>query len=1608
MSAPSPPTATQPPADTAAPPPKRRRRWIWRGLGALVAGTLGLGGAGVVYLRTPAGNELIRTQTQSFVTGLMGEGKLTIGQLSTDLFTRVELGAVALTDGAGREVIAIDAVRAEVGLWPLLKRRAILVNSLDVNGARVDLQVDESGALDLSRMFPSDPDAPDEPWGGLPVELILGRVSVRDVSVVYDDGETRYEVAPINLDLAGNAVHKRFQLTELQVSAELVEPAAGPLTLAGRLIWDDGDLDLSALQLTVAGSSVALSGEADALFEETPSLNLTVNATRLDLDALEALTGDLGLSGALGASLTVEGPLDSLGVKGGIQAPVGEAVVDLVLNVKDGRLPWSGVVTTTGLDVGSFVDAVTETTVLTAEVRGAGAGLSWPDDLTAEATVSLADAVAWGYAVPQAQATVSLKDGRATLTGVRYATDWGVATGRGWIGETNLDLDLNLNVWRLSGLEELDVTDLVGDARGSGRLRVDWGGEDAEVDFDGALQGRALAYADDVELGAWSSPDVVVRYDGSGTHVEGTLDAEAVSSTGMDVALLSGPYIVDVAPDGAVDVAVEAHGEGLVYDVLTVDLVDGLVELRYAEERLELTGTFGIQGAAYPPVSGEEGTMALGISGDALTIDLRLRDGDVPAVIAVGGGDLVTDVWAFEQIYLGDLGGVAWTSTQPVRFTLTEGGVKDADLAMQSDAGVVRATGQLGTSGPLDGVIHAEGLSLAWAATLAPESLAGWTGLLDLDVILKGDAAAPTMLLGGSVKELGVPGQVDRVNARFDAKTEGDAVRLTAQLADREGALVTLAGVLPVKLDLASPALSPEGATEGRITLLPASLVRLARAFPALGELPEGRGSAELSWRGTPLAPVTELRAGLHVPTGETKEWLRLDLNVNQDGDSLTTRAEVYERGQRRVELDGEAQAAVGAFTRALFADGPEVNTDDLDSMLSSFSARVVPVRVPMEALSLFVELPDDLRGFLSGGLVISGRPSSPNVEGALLLIEGELGELEISPAIMSLSPVEGGYSLLVTAGFIDPTLPPEEGATDVTLAGFVPFVLDAASGFDMDAQLAREGLDLTVSGAGLPVAALRALDPAILRGRGAFQVNGSIKGSLTAPAPDVTLSLDGASLVYRDLKLDVQELRLDAQLTAEALTIHELRARISPADDGATGAASAILAAGDRPATEGCAAGLTRPDPTTSAPRKSPVPPKAPLSPGELYAKGTVQLDALSPGEVDLQVCGNKVWVSATRDERIQVTTDLGLTGPYPDLRLRGSLRSDTMSMRFEESDFFETGALQLDPALVVVRGLTDDAEDEVVTVSVSAAPGGGVAADADPTAQSGVPELVGEGVIAAAVTTVAPTAEPSFYELWDIQLNVDLNRQAFLDVTLPMLDAYDALGLSTITLQNSQLDGVLDVRMFGDEIDATGEVTILRGEVLMMNKSFGLQDGLIVFSGQPIDNPNLEIVAVHQTQSHGDISVNVSQSAEAPVISFTSDEGYSITSILSILLTGQSVEDLGTTGAGAMQQIGTFLSSQAGGVLSSKASSASKTSLIDSLSFGSLEDQLLSDIKVGTSVGDRGFLELQWNLGAAAEENGGSQTEISFEYAFTRRLEGEIHIGNDRSADLYYTIRF
>ena len=59
---------------------------------------------GAWWLRTPEGNAWLGEQVSSRVTATMGEGALEIGGVQTNVFDRVVLKDVVLTDGSGRRV----------------------------------------------------------------------------------------------------------------------------------------------------------------------------------------------------------------------------------------------------------------------------------------------------------------------------------------------------------------------------------------------------------------------------------------------------------------------------------------------------------------------------------------------------------------------------------------------------------------------------------------------------------------------------------------------------------------------------------------------------------------------------------------------------------------------------------------------------------------------------------------------------------------------------------------------------------------------------------------------------------------------------------------------------------------------------------------------------------------------------------------------------------------------------------------------------------------------------------------------------------------------------------------------------------------------------------------------------------------------------------------------------------------------------------------------------------------------------------------------------------------------------------------------------------------
>lgn len=1528
-----------------------RRRLGFAALG-LVAALGGGGGLGYGWLRTPAGQEALRGLVESQVNGILGEGQLTLGGLDTDLLRGATLREVQLVDGTGRSVVSLRRVEARWELRELLLRRRVTVRTLAVEGAGVDLRADADGVLDLSRMFPSEEDA--GPSAGLPVDLRLESVALDLDAVGFASGGLELGLAGLRVRGAARVVGQRVEVRDLQVDARWTSPDAGALTLGGGVVWDGRDLELHALRLGVAGARVGLEGRIVEPAEDQPQLSVALRAEGVDLDRVEVLVGELGLRGVWDLEGRVDGPLSALALSAELNGAAGAAQVEGVVDLHAERLRWEATLRSEGLDVHALVDAVTEPTRLEGTLSAQGEGVSWPDDLVLRGTVSLEDSLAWGYRLPGLEGLVRVESGRATVTGLRYQTDWGAATGEGWVGEHGLDLDLDARVWRASGLAEFGAAGLEGDARARGRLQVDWSGEHTQVDFDGSLWGGALAYEDLVAWGPWRGTGVVLAYDGSGTRVEGALEAEAVRSSGVELAWVSGPFTVAVDPEGGVEYGADVQAQGTTYDSAWVGAIEGRVDGRApAEGPSGVVVSAGVMDAAWQGYQAEQGTVGVRLEGDALALDVDLSREGEPVLGLEGGGDLASGVWVVDRLLLGAVSGVDWHNQGPLRFTLAEGGVQDAELRLRSPAGTLRLEGDLGLEGALDAQVQVERLSLAWLGGVMPEVMGGWVGSLDAEGRIGGTAQDVQLELSASALGLSVPGQVWGLNVRAQAWTQAGVLRLRGRVDDADGHLLALRAALPVRNNLEQPGLDPRGELDAELVLQPVSFARLTRALPATGELPDGDLAAQLRARGSPLEPTVALRLGLETPIGERAEWVRLDLDVESQGAEVLVHGVGAQRGAPRLELTGTLETTLPAVLRWALEGGSEPPMAALSDLVPRLSLNVNPLRLPLSSLRAFVDLPQDLEGNLRGGLNFSGRPEAPVVAGALLITEGRLGELGVNPGVLSVVPVEGGYQVGADLGFPDPRAP--DRLTGLSLAGHIPF--NAALPEGLDAELAREGLALELRGAGVPLEVLALFDRAVTDSKGELRLSGDIRGSLSAPRPELRAEVQGGAFTYRDLNVAFEDLQLRADIQGDRLTLERLRVKTRPTSTGLLdldALALEGLTTAERQREEGCARGEGGFDALA----------RSPLGAGELYMEGRSRLEGFGLADLELRLCGQRAWVSATRDMTLQMSPQLSLAGDWPELAVRGDVRTDELRLTLRESDFFGSDSLSLDPALHVARS-------------------------------------------EHAVAEARQALEQPFYHPWDIRVDIDLNRQLFLNVTLPMLDAYDALGLSTVQITDAQVDGQLALHMEGDTLDATGDLETLRGAVVVFNEDFELASGQLSFAGQEVTNPVLDILAVRDSGAYGDIAVRITQTAENPDLEFSAEGSYTLTDIMSILMLGRPTSELSDANSGALNSIMAFVTSQATGALLQKTGTGGG-SLLDTVSFDTVQ-QGLPSVTVGSAVGDQGFLELTLNFRADEDE---PDVEANLEWSFSRRLEGALYLGvgdvRTYSADLYYTRRF
>lgn len=1244
--------------------PRRARRL------ALLALLLPVGGGGALLgvwgaLRTAAGQEWMRARVEGAATAALRGGAVRVGRLETDLWSRLRLDGLRLEGPAGAALVEIAALELQIDPRAVLDGE-LRVPALAARGVRADLHQDATGAWDIAALLPASAPAAEAetgPWAGLPVP-----VDVRQITVQVDALRLRgpegdlLAVDGARLEAAARGAGRRVELDLTALELGLRAPVPLPVTASGAVQFDAGTVQVPRVSVQAGQSALVLDGTV-ARVETSPALGLTVRSMRLHPDDLTALAGQPVLREALTFEGSLRGPLSAVALAGtAAGATAGQTAIRVEVDAEAARTAWGLRLDTGALDLRALLVDVPEPVLLRGRWEVAGEGTTWPTDLDARFTVDAADLVAWGEPIDALRLGGSVHAGVVAVDQVVVDHALGRAALRGSIDIPGAvaRLDGEISGVRLASLQRYGAPALGGTVGFRGRVDAGWGGDIPEIALDGRLAGAGLA-AEGVQVAALSGP-VEGRYGAAGASGTGQLALDGVAAPGAAAARLTLDWSAGWSPRGGAtaEARVSAREISVGDGALRIDALDGVAKggtdaggaVRAEADAVVSSLHFG--GTGY---SAEGGPVRVRFEPGRVSAAFDLARENAPFFRGDVQGDLLSGAWVVDGLVLAPTATHPLVAEGPVRFSLVDGGVRDLDLRLRSDSGVVVAAGRFVPGAPdgSDLTIDVVDLDLAEIASVArlldstdgPGPLDGVAGRAEARLRARGRGNAPAVRGTASLRGLVLPASlgvaVNGLDADLDVDGTVDAPDLGLRLRGPGGPLLTAAARLPLDLATGRPRCGTDALVSLR--LVPGSLPRFRAVFPEI-DFPDGHGGAQVRVAGDPCDPAIDVVSAWSLPLGANGEHLRVDLDAHRDGPRLVLSGSVEEGFARRVQLDGEATTRLGALVAAAVqgtSGGPDPAA--LDTWADALSLRIVPLGVPATTLTQFAGLPPALGGRLGGGLLVSGSPVRPVVSGALLWTDGRVGAQDLSEAQVIVLPGEGGYTVDGRLGF------GEAGA--LAVRGAVPLVLDFASE-EAARPLERPGLDLYFSGEGVPLRVLEGLVPEVREAAGRLIIRGKVGGSLAAPDPRLEVAVQDGVFDAEGLGLRYEELTLQLAAAGELLRIEEASVRALPRW-GVPGAA------------------IQKP-------------------PGKLLITGSVAGAGWSPDRVDLRVRADDYWLVNRNDVLMRVDGEMKVGGRWPALQIGGDLEMVEGRVVLDERVFVASTDLAIDPTLRIVRASVGD----------------------------------------------------------------------------------------------------------------------------------------------------------------------------------------------------------------------------------------------------------------------------------------------------------------------------
>ncbi len=1211
----------------------------------LLVAIVGLG----VWVGTDAGNRWLATRIESTLSGwILTEGTIEVGELGLDLRSGLLLRDFRLVSPAGRPVIQVGELVADLDVAKTLWSLAINVPHLRGTGVVVDITTGPDGVSDLTKMFggpqPGDPDAAGRPLN-LPVDFSAPDVVLDGVHVrTTNPNGVAFQLAGARARASLTGEDDILTIAGLTLGAQLVRPGPIPVTADGGFAYGASGLGFDQLRIRVPYGDV----EADGL--QGAATDLVVRIAALDARALQPIAANAGIGGSYSGVITAKGPRSALVVTADVKGE-GETSAGLgarsELDLTKDPPAYTASAALVELHLEEIYTPLGQPIVIDGLVRVEGRGFSFPDDLTLSGTWVGGRQEVYGQVFESVDATFAIDKGVLTMKDTKVRGIVGDITAQGPIDLVNGPMAVTVHAaLDPEMLAELGAEGVGGDCVADSEVTADLKAAPLAIRAPGTITCAPFRYTDDVIIARLTGgfdatvagADVGVAIDLSGQRIEAYgSTAAALSFDDLYVHVPAGGGPIEV--DGTIGVDAIAYGNAATVATTTTELSIRSGDTLAVDARTTL-GEHTIGGRP-----GTAGVVTIAMRDDTIGFTAALEDLG-RAVLDTGGTfDMATREIVVDHALVAPTPRIVFADRGPWSLTLIEGGFTDAAVALTGTLGPIELLGIMSASGTSNATLTVEALQLDVIAELFPDQASDLSGTLDLDMALTGGAVNPTVEVSVLLTGLFFPDAIRWLDVRGKVRLADQVLSPDLELAIAGDPFGLVTGKIQMTGGLTSPDPAWDQPAEVAVTIRPTTYAQLATMLPALEgtTLPDGVLSAALRAQGPLTDPDLTLSGVTEITVRGWTSPGRVELVVERTGDELTLYADLREGLAARASILGDAKTRMGEVIAWATGHGPEVNLDDYTLWANDFTVNALLLGVPVDSLATAVAAPIDMGGELVGGFVVTGSPMAPTVSGAANWLDPVLGGQPLEGGYLELVPSAAyGYDLAMALAF-------DSGSFEVK--GSVPIEVDLAT--EDREQWANGDLDLAITGDEVPLAVVAAFDQGMEQTAGFLAVEGHVGGSVFDPEPTLTLSGDDIAFVYAPLNLRVQ----DGEF---AFAFDRSRVEID-------------IAASTQPQT-GAAADRTIGGLEGNKPR--------------LAVKGSTAFEDWAPTDVSAEITfRDGAWLSAASDLKLRVNGDLAVGGTWPALNVGGAIDVARMDVVLDAAAFASAAPLEPDPLIEISR---------------------------------------------------------------------------------------------------------------------------------------------------------------------------------------------------------------------------------------------------------------------------------------------------------------------------------